>query len=172
MLIFSQNQHIWMLSGTCHFLGYALVSWFSKKQNSVALSTTKAEYNSTASCCAQILWMKHTLTDFCMSYEHVPIKCDNTNIIDLSKNPILHLCAKHIDIRYHFLRDHMQKGDIMLEFVWIEKKLADIFTKLLCDERFSTIRRELGIVDGSEIVWLFWVDFVIIFWNIDVIIFI
>ena len=138
-------------SGTCHFLGYALVSWFSKKQNSVALSTTEAEYISAASCCAQILWMKQTLKDFGLSYDHVPIKCDNTSAINLSKNPILHSRAKHIDIRHHFLRDHMQKGDITLEFVCTNDQLADIFTKPLCDERFSTLRRELGMIDGNEI---------------------
>ena len=86
-----------------------------------------------------------------MSYEHMSIKCDNTSAINLSKNPIFHSRAKHIDIRYYFLRNHMQKGDIMLEFISTENQLADIFTKPLCDERFSTIRRELGMVDGSEI---------------------
>ena len=89
--------------------------------------------------------------DFGMSYEHVPIKCDNTSAINLSKNPILHSRAKHIDIRHHFLRDHMQKSDIILAFVCTENQLADIFTKLLCDECFSTIRRELGMIDGNEI---------------------
>ena len=93
-------------SGTCHFFCYTLVSWFNKKQNLVALSTTEEKYISAASCCAQILWMKQTLLDFGMSYEHVPIRCDSS-AINLSKNPILHSCAKHIDIRYHFLRDHM-----------------------------------------------------------------
>ena len=87
-----------------------------------------------------------------MSYDHVPIKCHNTSAINLSKNPILDSRAKHIDIRHHFLCDHMQKGDIMLEFVCTENQLADIFTKPLCDERFSTIRREFGMIEGSEIV--------------------
>ena len=73
------------------------------------LSTTEAEYISAASCCPQILLMKQTLMDFGMNYDHVPIKCDNTSAINLSKNPILHSCAKHIDIRHHFLRDHIQK---------------------------------------------------------------
>ena len=66
-------------SGTCHFL--ALVSWHSKKQNSVALSTAESEYIATGLCCAQILWMKQTLSDFNLFFEHVPIKCDNTNAI-------------------------------------------------------------------------------------------
>ena len=114
-------------SGTCHFLRYALVSWFNKKYNSVVLSTTEAEYIFAASCCAQILWMKQTLLDFGMSFEHVPIKCNHTSAINLSKNPILHSRAKHIDIRHHFLYDYMQKCDIMLEFVCTKKKISQYF---------------------------------------------
>ena len=79
------------------------------------------EYIFIASCCAQILWMKQTVLDFGMSYEHVPIRCANTSAINLSKNPVLHLRARHIDIRHYFLHDHIQKGDIMLEFVNTEK---------------------------------------------------
>ena len=138
-------------SGTCHFLGNSLVSWFSKKQNSVALSTTEAEYIAAGSCCAQILWMKQTLKDFDVDFECTPIKCDNTSAINLSKNPILHSRAKHIDIRHHFLRDHIQRGDIMLDFVSTNFQLADIFTKPLSDERFSFIRRELGMTNINEI---------------------
>ena len=74
-------------SGTCHFLGHSLVSWHSKKQNSVASSTVEAEYIATGLCYAQILWMKQTLSDFNLSFEHVHIKCDNTSVINISKNP-------------------------------------------------------------------------------------
>ena len=56
-----------------------------------------------------------------MSYEYVPIRCDKTSVINLSKNPILHSCVKYVDIRHNFHRDHMQKGDIMLEFISTEK---------------------------------------------------
>ena len=64
-------------SGTCHFLGHLLVSWHSKKRNSVALSRAEPEYIAAGLCCTQILWMKQTLGDFDLSFEHVPIKCDN-----------------------------------------------------------------------------------------------
>ena len=75
-------------SGTCHFLGHSLVSWHSKKQNSVALSMMEVEYIVADLYCAQILWMKQTLSDFDLSFEHVPIKCDNTSAISISKNPM------------------------------------------------------------------------------------
>ena len=75
-------------SGTCQFLGSSLVSWFSKKQNSVALSTTEAEYIAVASCCAQILWMKNQLLDYGLSYTKTPIYCDNQSAIAMTGNPV------------------------------------------------------------------------------------
>ena len=70
-------------SRTCHFLGQSLVSWHSKKQNLVALSTVEAKYIVAGLCCAQILWLKQTPSDFDLSFENVPIKCDNTSAISI-----------------------------------------------------------------------------------------
>ena len=78
-----------------------LISWFPKKQNSVALSTTKVEYISTSSCCAQVLWMKQQLKDYGIGIDSILIKCDNTSAICLIKNLIQHFRTKHIEIRYH-----------------------------------------------------------------------
>ena len=133
-------------SGTYHFLGHSLVLWHSKKQNSVTLSTTEAEYIVAGLCCAQILWMKQTLSDFDLSFEHVPIKCDSTTVINISKNPVQHSRTKHIEIKHHFLRDYAQKGEITLEFVSTKDQLADIFTKPLSEEKFVDIRRQLGVI--------------------------
>ena len=133
-------------SGTCHFLGHSLLSWHSKKQNSVALSTTEAEYIAVGLGCAQVLWMKQTLSDFGLTYSHVPIKCDNTSAISISKNLVQHSRTKHIEIRHHFLRDHAQKGDITLDFVRTEDQLADIFTKSLNENQFVNFRRQLEVM--------------------------
>ena len=138
-------------SGTCHFLGNMLVSWFSKKQNSVALSTAEAEYISAGSCCAQILWIKQQLKDFGSEQNQIPILCDNTSAINISKNPIQHSRTKHIEIRHHFIRDHVQKGDIVLDFIDTKHQLADIFTKPLSKDQFSYIRRELGMIDVNKV---------------------
>ena len=81
------------------------------------MSTTETEYIAVGLCCAQILWMKQTLSDFDLSFEHVPIKCDNTSAISISKNLVQHCKTKHIEMKHYFLRDHAQKGDITLEFV-------------------------------------------------------
>ena len=91
------------------------LSWSSKKQNSVALSTAKAEYILVGSCCAQLLWMKATLNDFGIKFKKVPLLCDNESAIKLTNNPVQHARTKHIDIRHHFIKDHQQKGDICIE---------------------------------------------------------
>ena len=90
--------------------------------------------------------MKQTLRDYDINLEHIPIKCDNSSAINLSKNLIQHSRTKHIKIRHHFLRDHVQKGDIALEFISTEKQLADIFSKPLGEEQFSKIRYERGML--------------------------
>ena len=131
-------------SGSCQFLGHSLVSWLSRKQNSVTLSTTEAEYVVAGYCVAQVLWMKQTLLDYGLKYDHIPIRCDNTSAINLTKNPIQHSRTKHIEIRHHFIRDHVQKEDIVLEFVESHNQLADIFTKPLLLESFARIRSEIG----------------------------
>ena len=137
-------------SGGCHFLGRSLVSWISKKQNSVALSTAKAEYIATSACCAQILYMKQTLLDYEVVLDKVPLLCDNKSAVKLANNPVQHIRTKHIGIRHHFLRDHVAKGDISLENVGTENHLADIFTKPLDEARFCMLRNELNVLDLSN----------------------
>src|SRR6266498_3782060 len=129
--------------GTFQFLGRSLVSWSSKKQNSVALSTAKAEYVAAGACCAQLLWMKRTLSDYGCEFSKIPLLCDNESAIKLANNPVQHSCTKRIDIRHHFLRDHEAKGDIAIHYVRTDKQLADIFTKPLDDSRFCALRSEL-----------------------------
>jgi hypothetical protein len=83
-------------SGTCQFLGSSLVSWSSRKQSSVAQSTTEAEYVAATSCCSQLLWITYTMSDFGEEYTHVPLQCDSTSAISVAKYPVLHSKTKHI----------------------------------------------------------------------------
>ena len=87
-------------SGICQLLGRSLVSWISKKKNSVSLSTAEAEYISAGSCCVQILWMKATLNDFGIKFRKVPLLCDKESAIKLTNNPVQHARTKHIDVRH------------------------------------------------------------------------
>ncbi|WVZ49159.1 LOW QUALITY PROTEIN: hypothetical protein U9M48_000536 [Paspalum notatum var. saurae] len=125
-------------SGTCQLLGTSLVSWSSRKQASVSLSTTEAEYIAAASRCSQLLWMKATLSDFGLRFGKIPLLVDSTSLFP--KNPVLHSRTKHIDVRFHFLRDHYEKGDIDLVHVASENQLADIFTKPLEFGSFVRLR--------------------------------
>jgi hypothetical protein len=132
--------------GTCQFLGFALVSWSSRKQSSVAQSTTEAEYVAVASCCSQLLWITYTLNDFGEECSHVPLVCDSTSAISVAKNPVLHSRTKHIEVRCHFLRDNVEKGNIDLIHVPTEKQLAVILTKPLDQATFARLRGELRVV--------------------------
>ena len=95
-------------NGNCQFLGENLISQASKRQATIAMSK-QAEYISAASCCTQLLWMKHHLEDYQINANIIAIYCDNTAAICLSKNPILHSRAKHIEIKHHFIRDLCSK---------------------------------------------------------------
>ncbi|GJX64875.1 hypothetical protein Tco_0299218 [Tanacetum coccineum] len=138
-------------SSACQLLGGKLVCWSAKKQQSVAMSFAEAEYVAAARCCANILWMKSQLTEYDIIYEKVPIFCDNTSAIAISNNPVLHSRTKHIDIRYHFIRDHIMKGDIELHFIPTQYQLADIFTKPLDEPMFKRLIVELGMLNIVDI---------------------
>ncbi|WVZ76502.1 hypothetical protein U9M48_024477 [Paspalum notatum var. saurae] len=108
-------------SSTCQLFGTSLVSWSSRKLASVSLSTTEAEFG----------W--------------IPLLVDSTSAISIAKNPVLHSRTKHIDVRFHFLRDHYEKGDIDLVHVVTQNQLADIFTKPL---EFSAFVRLRGVLNA------------------------
>jgi len=131
-------------SGNCQFLGGNMISWASKRQATIASSTAEAEYISAASCCTQLLWMKYQLEDYQINENCIPIYCDNTAAICLSKNPILHSRAKHIEIKHHLFRDYVQKGTLDIPFIDIDHQWADIFTKPLIVERFNFIKKNLN----------------------------
>lgn len=134
-------------SGHVQFLGDKLVSWASKKQNCVSTSIAEAEYVAAASCCSQVLWMKTQLMDYGLKYERIPIYCDSKSAIVISANPVQHTKTKHIDIRYHFIKDHVEKGTIELYFMVSEYQLADLFTKALDEKRFKFLISKLGMLN-------------------------
>ena len=128
-----------------------MISWHSKKQACVALSIAEVEYIAVGSCYAQILWLKQQLSDFGLSLSKIPLKCDNTSAINLTKNPVQHSRTKHIEIRHHFIHDHVSNGDCEVQFIETDKQLVDFFTKPLARDRFNLLRTELGILDVSNV---------------------
>jgi len=90
--------------------------------------------------------------DYGVRLSKVPLYYDNTGAINLTKNPIQHSKTKHIEIRHHFIRDHVQNGDCEIKFVKTENQLADLFAKPLARDRFNRLRTELGILDIKNVV--------------------
>jgi hypothetical protein len=132
-------------------LGECLVSWLSKKQSSISLSTTEAEYIAATTCCTHVLWMKQTLRDIQVEYDDpIPIYCDNKSTMSISKNPVMHSKTKHIPIKYHFLREQVAEKDIKVEYVGTKAQVVDIFTKPLSREAFEYLRQRLRVISTPK----------------------
>ncbi|XP_059072174.1 secreted RxLR effector protein 161-like [Cryptomeria japonica] len=134
-------------SGGAFFLGGCFVSWLSKKQAFVSLSKVEAKYIAATLCCTQIFWMKQTLKDIKVEFNHpISIFCDYTSAINISKNPVMHSRARHIPIRYHFQREQVTNQQVKLENVSTKEQIVDLFTKTLPKETFEFLREKLGVV--------------------------
>nr|GFA81933.1 uncharacterized mitochondrial protein AtMg00810-like [Tanacetum cinerariifolium] len=131
-------------SGSLQFLGDRLISWSSKRQKNATISSTKAEYIALSGCCATILWMRSQLTNYGLGFNKIPMYCDNKSAIALCCNNVQHSRSKHIDIIYHFIKEHVENGVIKLYFVNTKYQLADLFTKALGRERIEFLINKLG----------------------------
>ncbi|GJW63612.1 hypothetical protein Tco_0115496 [Tanacetum coccineum] len=114
------------------------------------MSTAEAEYVSLSACCAQVIWMRTQLLDYGYKYNRIPMYCDSKSAIAISCNPVQHSKTKHIDIRYHFIKEHVEKGTVELYFVGTEYQLADLFTKALPKERFEYLVHRIADVHPDE----------------------
>ncbi|GJV44532.1 putative ribonuclease H-like domain-containing protein [Tanacetum coccineum] len=137
----SINMGLWYPKDTG---GDKLVSWSSKKQDCTSMSSAEAEYVSLSACCAQVLWLRTQLTDYGFHFDKIPMYCDSKAAIAISCNPVQHSRTKHIDVRYHFIKEQVEKGIVELFFVGTEYQLADLFTKALSEDRFKYLVRRLG----------------------------
>lgn len=139
-------------SGYAFILSDAAVAWSSRKQPVVSLSTTEAEFIAAAACTCQMIWMKRILKKIGYEGSSSPlIYCDNSSTIKLSKNPVMHGKSKHIDVRFHFLRDLVNEGAVQLKFCSTHQQVADIFTKPLKLDTFLELRRKLGVCDEPKL---------------------
>ncbi|GJX39322.1 hypothetical protein Tco_0252625 [Tanacetum coccineum] len=121
-----------------------------EKQTALAISTTEAEYVSAEKACQHALWMKQALIDYGIRLDDIPIMCDNKGAIDLNKNSVQHSRTKHIEIRHHFFRENVQKGNISIEMVSSKDNIADILTKPLKCEPFNYLRLGLGMMEQID----------------------
>ena len=133
-------------TGGCFYVGANLVAWVSKKQNFVSLSTAEAEYIATGSCCSHFLWMKKLLSDYGITQDTMVVYYDNSSAIDIRKNLGQHSKTKHIEIRYHFIRDLVERKIVSLEYIPTERQNADIFTKPLDRSKFKILSQVIGVI--------------------------
>jgi hypothetical protein len=133
-------------TGHVFYLGSTAFSWTSKKQAIVALSSCEAEYVAISSAVCEAIWLRNLLESLNHTQEKsTVIYVDNKSAIKLSKNPVQHGRSKHIDTRFHFLRDHVKQKTIELEYCDTKEQVADIFTKPLPVAHFNTLREMLGV---------------------------
>ncbi|GJV76648.1 putative ribonuclease H-like domain-containing protein [Tanacetum coccineum] len=116
-------------TGGCQFLGRILISWQCKKQTIMANSTTKAEYVVAANCCRQVLWIQNQMMDYGFNFMNTKIHIDNESTISVIKNPVAHSKTKHIEIRFHFIRDCYEKRLIEVIKIYTDSNVADLLTK-------------------------------------------
>lgn len=135
-------------SGYAFHLGTGAISWSSKKQPVVALSTTEAEYIATTSCATQAVWLRRIL-EVMHQKQNTPteIFCDNKSSIALCKNPVFNGRSKHIDIRFHKIRELVAEKEVVINYCPTEEQVADIFTKPLKIELFHKLKKLLGMIN-------------------------
>lgn len=135
-------------SGMAYYYNNNLITWASQKQKTVALSSCEAEFMAATSAACQALWLKNLISEITGSNpKPVTIYIDNKSAIALMKNPVFHGRSKHIDTRYHFIRECVERGKILVEFVRTQEQRADILTKALARIKFAEMQQKLGIVN-------------------------
>ena len=133
-------------TGVIYFLGGNPISWISRKQKVVALSSCEAEYIAAASAACQGIWLESLRADFLSeSSQKIKLKVDNKSAISLCKNPVYHERSKHIDTRYHFIRECVEEGKVEVEHIRTNNQLADILTKPLGRVQFLVLREKIGV---------------------------
>ncbi|KAJ0805060.1 putative RNA-directed DNA polymerase [Helianthus annuus] len=134
----------------CQFLGNRLVTWQCKKQTCVATSTCEAEYIAASSCCSQVLWIQQQMRDYGFEFLTTPIYVDNEAALQITRNPVQHSKTKHIDIKYHFIRDCFEKRLIDVVHIHTDHQRADLFTKAFDKSRFDYLLLVNGIKVKQE----------------------
>eukprot|EP00253_Pinus_taeda_P010696 PITA_10696 len=133
-------------SGYVFNLFEGAVSWMSKKQSVVALSTTEAEYMAATHASKEVVWLQRLCSSMGLVHEAIRIDCDNQSAIFLAKNPAYHSKTKHIDVQYHFVMDMIEDKKVLLVKMDPLKNTADALTKSVRPEKFSWCRETMGIV--------------------------
>eukprot|EP00253_Pinus_taeda_P002163 PITA_02163 len=139
-------------SGYVFHMGSGAISWASKKQSIVALSTAEAEYVAATAVACQEIWMRRMLKSLCQEQaKGTVIFCDNSSAIAISKNYVFHKRTKHIDTKFHYIRELVNNGEIVLVHYRTQEQVADILTKPLGQKSFEFFRKCLGMADNPAV---------------------
>lgn len=137
-------------SGSCCLINGGLVSWRSQKQSIVAQSSAESEYIALSESVKETLWLHELAKNMKIVTENTfEMRCDNQAAIQIVKNPKFSHRTKHIDVKYHFIRDHHESGRLNLKYEPTETNVADLFTKPLGSIRIKTLRNMIGLIDTS-----------------------
>ena len=129
-----------------------MISWSSRKHGSIAQSTAEAEYIAASDACRETIWLRKLLSDlFGGKLESTIIHCDNQSCIKLSKNPVFHDRSKHIEMKYHFIKDLVQRGTLKLQYIRTDEQIANILTKPLTSTKFMYFHDKLGMVENTSL---------------------
>jgi hypothetical protein len=135
-------------TGVLFCFGLAPITWQSQKQKVVALSSCEAEYIAATTAACQGVWLSRLLSDLINKEpKAVTLNIDNKSAIALCKNPVFHDRSKHIETRYHFIRECIEDGKIAVEYMDTNNQLADILTKALGRVKFLELRDKIGMVE-------------------------
>jgi hypothetical protein len=129
------------VTGLIVFLGKNLIAWASRQQKCVALSSTEAEYIALSEVVKEVLWTSRIVRYLGLISDKVIVYEDNQGAIKLATNTITHKRSKHVNIRYHFVRQHVSEGDIVLQWIQTKNMLADALTKPLAEAEFKRKRK-------------------------------
>ena len=140
------QKHHHSISGYSFHMGAGAISWSSKKQHVVALSSTKAEYITQTHTAKEVLWLHSFLQELhSASDDPLILNCDNQGVIALTKDNKFHMCTKHIDVCYHFIHEAVEDGKVAVQYIPTGDNVSDIFTKPLAKAKFRELTELLGL---------------------------
>ncbi|KAE8705435.1 hypothetical protein F3Y22_tig00110429pilonHSYRG01243 [Hibiscus syriacus] len=132
-------------------LGSGTISWCSKRQPTVSLSTTEAEYRAAAMAAQESTWLIQLMNNLHQPVDYaIPLYCDNQSAIRLAENPVFHARTKHVEVHYHFVREKVLQEEIEMRQIKTDEQIADLFTKSLSVGKFEHFRRQHGVIERME----------------------
>ena len=138
-------------AGYVFLLAGGAISWSSKRQQTVAVSSTEAEYMAATHASKEALWLKRFVSDLGWEQSTVKVFCDNQSALKMMKNPTYHARTKHISVQYHFIRELIEAKELAFQFVGTNLQCADFLTKGVTREKLELFRFEVGLRTSQQV---------------------